>query len=1413
MENLYEEERNKLDVEPEDFEATQDDMEATQYKVEQDLLKDVLPPQYLPNDDTFKKFALENEEVKEKNRALKEYDPFIDVASKTQPRRKSLFPDLDFMLDKTERIKDAYRKRGEKFTSVKDRHEADKKLNKSLYNETERLGVPKEIADRVGFLESTDLGAALKEGFLRSASGASVKTIFGVADMLPKKDKNWLEQVASIASEIGGDMPFFAAGASIGKGVGSTLGGGVGAMAGSVVPGAGTISGAISGGKLGGVIGAAAGALALPELMKQTYGEYQKYVAQGGKATLGNFIKSAANAKVWEETGKAAGLGGLFGTLAPQFAKLVPFLEKMPYMKKILNIKPGKYIARRAADVGALTSSRMIVERELPSVEQVATDFALVTGLDLSRRALGKFKDFASRPLVKPKDAPKILSEKQKAYEKLWRTKLKDYIPDWATKVGEGIGILPESPRKILKKAVWEQRYQDYVSSKQKSASRIKTEWYNKRNRYEKIHGKEFTPKEMDDLMYYMERTGNPNVNPDETFKDVSERLPRAAKRLADKEIRPFFKRILEAWNAHPETKDISPRKAIEEFYLPHLYENATPERIAKLRQKIKTRYRNTHPHARMRDVLTYRDAALSVGLKPRFKNPIELAEHYGRMTSNLIHQAEYKRAINNLQEKSGDQIVILKEKGQKAYEEAKRNGYIHFEDPILRQYKKNGKWKTSVDDALVQPEAVDALKGVFMRNAARRDWGSSFLKDVDNLKHNINFARTFWSFFHNVPIAESAVGARGFKALSPYHGIEGRKLRANARFINKARERGLQVSGPKELEYARKNSNIMFRRFFDALSQNDQTGILKNVRKATEWGFKEFIPNQKILAYEDMVKTQREKFEKHYGRKIKPDEAKALESKIAEMTNNIFGGQNWERSKYFRDKNSLKWLRRTFAFGDWTTSAVKQVISAFKPGVEGQIGRKYIAMFMLRNGLFAGFARALLGGLVQTDQKNYSVSGLRFDPEKAIDSFKDVRLGKGAKTAILDWFSWTYPDVKVDLGFGPVDLGRDKDGTKMVGHLGKQILENVRWIKDPIGNMMSKANPIISQLLKQTIGGVPRGGDVWEEKAGFYRGKYMPWKGKSILSSEGLKLRATSIAEEFVPFSFRAGAKKYILSMLGSIPIGKRYTPYRAQDDFAKAIQDPNMKSRKSKEEAVRAMLRENNYSEKDIKSAYSKVHSQFIRDKYNDKVKDVILIQDKTKRKKARADIEKQMKKDPLGITDKQIKYRFKTIQENLEKKGELAKPDVIFRKYTPQIEEAVRQDDAKSLNKIKKEIIDSGVRLSPKQINNRINKIKKSLPPVPKGKPESESFLAKLLSFGTIHAGSRRYKLNEILDMRPEKMSQKEAKSIYSEKIKTVLEEWKSGKLKARSGKIVKSYKQALAIALSEARAAVKRGSVRK
>jgi len=73
-------------------------------------------------------------------------------------------------------------------------------------------------------------------------------------------------------------------------------------------------------------------------------------------------------------------------------------------------------------------------------------------------------------------------------------------------------------------------------------------------------------------MKYYAQKTGDPNIGVEDSFADVSQRLPKHAKAFVDEVIRPHLKESLKTWNEHPATRDINPRKGLEEYYLPGVY-------------------------------------------------------------------------------------------------------------------------------------------------------------------------------------------------------------------------------------------------------------------------------------------------------------------------------------------------------------------------------------------------------------------------------------------------------------------------------------------------------------------------------------------------------------------------------------------------------------------------------------------------------------------------------------------------------------------------------------------------------------------------------------------------------------------------------------------------------------------------
>ena len=146
---------------------------------------------------------------------------------------------------------------------------------------------------------------SLSSAFLRGGRAGVSGLLSGYEAEAPPEDEGWLEYMSSLAGEVISDIPGFWAGGELGA-----IAGGA---AGSVIPGAGTAAGAFFGG--------GAGALALPSLIKNSFGEYRDFINSGGTLSFGDLIERAG--KVSKETGKSA----IVGAATAGMSKLMPFLK------------------------------------------------------------------------------------------------------------------------------------------------------------------------------------------------------------------------------------------------------------------------------------------------------------------------------------------------------------------------------------------------------------------------------------------------------------------------------------------------------------------------------------------------------------------------------------------------------------------------------------------------------------------------------------------------------------------------------------------------------------------------------------------------------------------------------------------------------------------------------------------------------------------------------------------------------------------------------------------------------------------------------------------------------------------------------------------------------------------------------
>lgn len=1044
---------------------------------------------------------------------------------------------------------------------------------------------------------------AFKRGGRAGVSGL----LAGYKPEAPPNDENWLEYLAALAGEVLSDTPAFMAGGELGVFAGASLG--------SIVPGLGTTLGALGGG--------GAGAMALPSLIKHSFQEYRDFVDSGGDLTFGGFLERAG--RISKETGKAATVG----LVTAGMSKFLPFLKKIPKFAKFLNTKPGRIATATALEYTGLTGTQAALEGELPSAKQLVGNAFVLGGLKAARGISGKAKGLAKKAVVEVKiKAPEVKS----AFIKT----VKDILPvDWEKRAVSK-----------AKTARYEELLKDYLGSKNAKIIESKFKWQEKQAQYEKSGGK-FTPKQLEDMLYYSQKTGNPEHGFEDSFTDVSERLPKHAKEFITEVLRPHLKKSLQEWNDNPVTKNINPREGLEEYYLPGMYEAASKAKIKAVEHKIKTKFKIKNPFSDPKSFMTYNEAALEAGLKPRYKNPIELMKQYDQVNIKLTHNAELLDMIKKFQTHNNENIIVTSDRPRE-YAKAAKEGYVEFEDPFLRSFKdKDGQYQITHRPALVEPEFAKSFSGVFSKEAFRPD--STFWKVTDKIKNQMNFMRVAASPFHYIAEMESILGQRGLKGFNlTSMATEGRSLRNNKAFMMDAARHGLKITNRLGVESLRKGNSYL-ERGLDYLAENRGSKAAASIKKGMTYLFDEFIPNAKAVSYKEAIENQLSKFKKQKGRSPDVRETKSIKRTIAEHMNNIYGGQNWEQSKYFRDPIARKKLRRVFAFVDWTVSALKQAAAVTKPGLEGKMARRYMAKYLLYTGGISSLLRTVMGGLEQTDEENKSAKGIRFNPQKAVNSLVDVK-------SLKDLFSFTLPDLPIRYGKGKdevLNMGRDDKGVRFKGHFGKQLLEIFNWVNQPITAFFAKANPVFTTALKQAFGVTPSAYGPFVVERAWFRGRPVPWKGKR--GAAQLVERAKSIIGEFVPFGMRGGAKKWVASFGGAFPISKEYTTFKSEDDIENALLTKDKQTREEKLGAIKALLKINNFSSKIIDSTIKKVRNQLIKD-------------------------------------------------------GQL--PEALtLKKAEPKIREFLLSKDIKALNALKKELLDTGAYTS-KGVRNRISRVRNVL-----------------------------------------------------------------------------------------------------
>ena len=989
--------------------------------------------------------------------------------------------------------------------------------------------------------DQSSLGDIASEGLKASALGQ----LLGYKPQHPTMNASMPESLAFKAGALGGDVPTMSAGSVLG----------------------GALAGLLGGGPLGAALGAGAGSFGLPEFIKQL----SSYVRKEPKKDESLVDKLGSILDIGLQTGKQAIIGAATGGAG----RLFPLLKLIPGLSKVAGTRVGQGLIKGGTELAAMTGTQAALEGELPSVREVAENAMLLGAMKGAGAGVRGAKKLLGKEVL-----PKATAETARTELDIFKKRALELAPK----------VVGERVERFKKQQPYFDLLRKHIGEKNKRIVDSQFKW---RETAEKAQGKTpFTPKQLEEAINYRQKTGNPTVEGD-TFEKLKERIPESLKKIVDKDIDSHFKKTLTEINKHPYLRNINPREGLAERYIPGMYEN--PEKFTQVYDKVAKDLGFKNPFADMKSFIDYNEAFKKAGLVPRYKNIFELMEGYDRSVAKMVAGADLLSEIPKF-EKAQDSRLIVTSNDPDAYQEAKASGYIPFDDFILRRYSQDGKLakRPTVSQALVAPEFADAIKGVFTSKAPMPE--SKFWKTYDTLGDMARFGRVKLSFFHYVPLTESSAGALGLKKALGFRSLakQGYELRSNQKFMTDAERHGLIIHKPVE-RYQRIQK--IGERMVDAaikylpekvITKAQNNLVAKGINKlaaSQKYLFEQYHPNLKAVTWKEFTDKA---FSKMISEGNPPTEAQRTQVKneMADLVNSMYGGQNWDIQRTFNDKNYRKWLRRVIAYPDWTTSAIRQAAGAFSGGLKGEVSRKYWLKFGINSLLAHGALQFIFGGMKQTD-KDKSVSGIRWDPVKALNTVIDPDP--------IEWYKFPLPDVPVKIAGMEFNPGREaatewkKTGSKIYSHFGKQALEIKGWGQHPLRTLFNKSNPIISTIWKQVLDTTPADRENFTVRGKWKKGERdrMPWDATEPYTASRLVSRLASVIEDVSPFAMRTlfdkGVAPYVATGLGSVPISKGTTPYKAAPILESAFKKKDI----DKVNRIRKALRENGYTEKQIKAA----------------------------------------------------------------------------------------------------------------------------------------------------------------------------------------------------------------------------------
>lgn len=569
--------------------------------------------------------------------------------------------------------------------------------------------------------------------------------------------------------------------------------------------------------------------------------------------------------------------------------------------------------------------------------------------------------------------------------------------------------------------------------------------------------------------------------------------------------------------------------------YLPHFYIRKSGVTAEESLKRL-ARWRESSPNAQKRMLPTLKEAE-QMGLEPLTQNIAELQRKWADINWRVATNKKMLTEIRDIVNSDGLKVIM---KSKDAPADWKRIKHPAFAEIYARKTP-DGKTILFEGEVAVDPEIYPVI-----RQLIEEPLEGNIISKIELFNAFAKKSQLSLSLFHHWALTESAIGALGRKGLflvgeetkglgwiTQPHRV-GKKLMADEKFLEDAIMHGLTLDPVADAHVG------LVKRRLQRLekSAEGKPGLEYVAAKLREfndkwdqslWG--NYHSGLKAYSYYDLVEQGLKKLPANATEK----EIKVMKEKVAEIVNDMFGGQEWV-SKWWLSPRGKQIAQMLMLAPDWTLSNLSiagKAITRAKDPIQGPITRRYWANMALSQMM-------IIAGL------NYAFSG-KWPWENE----------KGHKTEI---------DVSDAIHALNNALGIKEDNQKQryYMHPGKQVREVLGWLQNPNKTLGAKASPAVHTVIEQMTGSTTSGWD-------------MPWKTEEKGFWESVPERIKTIGQKFVPFSVSGIASQTQFAF--TFPMRKGMTPwkaYRAYEDLIKAQVDPKFYQVKMTDETAIKLKKE---------------------------------------------------------------------------------------------------------------------------------------------------------------------------------------------------------------------------------------------